>query len=64
MAENQKPLCPKDGCGCVGYAYVPIQYLDEVYSVCDALENGTLFPELDLNIKEYGCVCKSTGGIS
>lgn len=64
MAENnQKPSCPLDGCGCVGYAYVPIQYLDTVYSVCESLENGTLFPELKLTIDEYGKVCKKTGGI-
>lgn len=64
MAEsNQKPSCPLNGCGCVGYAYVPIQYLDTVYSACESLENGTLFPELKLTIDEYGKVCKKTGGI-
>ena len=64
MAENnQRPSCPLDGCGCVGYAYVPIQYLDTVYSACESLENGTVFPELKLTIDEYGKVCKKTGGI-
>jgi hypothetical protein len=64
MAENnQTPSCPLDGCGCVGYAYVPIQYLDTVYSACESLENGTVFPELKLTIDEYGKVCKKTGGI-
>lgn len=64
MAETQKPsCCPVEGCGCVGYAYVPIQYLDKTYSACDSLKNGTLFPELNLSIEEYGCVCKKTGGI-
>ncbi|MDY3928014.1 MAG: spore coat associated protein CotJA [Clostridia bacterium] len=54
--------CPITGCGCVGYAYVPIQLLNEVYSVDDALMNGTVFPELNLSIEEYGYVCKGTGG--
>lgn len=64
MAEIMKPSsCPLKNCGCVGYAYVPIQYLDTVYSACESLENGTLFPELKLTIEEYGKVCKKTGGI-
>lgn len=48
--------------GCVGYAFVPVQKLTNVYSVADALKRGTLFPELDLTISEYGKVCKSNGG--
>ena len=64
MAENNQPSsCPLKECGCVGYGYVPIQYLDDIYSACDSLENGTVFPELNLSIDEYGKVCKQTGGI-
>ena len=45
-------------CGCVGYGYVPVQQLNTVYSAEDALENGSVFPELVLTIEEYGKVCK------
>lgn len=48
--------------GCVGYAYVPPQALDNVFSPEQALEAATLFPELSLTIDEYGSVCKSEGG--
>lgn len=54
--------CPISGCGCVGYAYVPYQQLNSVYSPEEALSNGTVFPELHLTICEYGKVCKATGG--
>lgn len=50
-------------CGCVGYAYVPVQELNEVFEPCDALCRGTIFPELELTMCEYGKVCKGTGGI-
>lgn len=60
--NNNSMSCPMNGCGCVGYAYVPVQYLNEVYSACDGLQNGTIFPELNLNIDEYGKVCKQVGG--
>ena len=50
-------------CGCVAYAYVPIQCLKDTYKPAVALTRGTLFPELDLTISEYGKVCKATGGI-
>ncbi len=56
--SNNSMMC----CGCVGYAYVPVQILDEIYSVSKALTQGTIFPELDLSIDEYGKVCK--GGVS
>lgn len=36
-----------------GYAYVPPQKLDKVYSPNKALKAGTVFPELDLTIDEY-----------
>ncbi len=57
MAEN----C-KNNCGCVGYAYVPWQYLDKILCAEEALENGSVFPELILSINEYGKVCKQIGG--
>lgn len=61
MAEHDSM---KDNCmcGCVGYGYVPVQELDCTYDVDSALHRGTVFPELDLDICEYGCVCKSCGG--
>lgn len=62
MEDIKNSSCPVEGCGCVGYAYVPVQYIKDIYSVNDALKNGTLFPELDLSIKEYGYVCKAIGG--
>jgi hypothetical protein len=64
MAEIQNPsYCPVGGCGCVGYAYVPVQVFNDVYGVEESLCNGTIFPELHLTIKEYGVVCKATGGV-
>ena len=44
----------------VGYSYVPIQRLGEVYSCEEALKNGTLFPELNLPLGVYGK--KALGG--
>lgn len=41
-------------CGKVGYAYVPVQELDETYEPQKALKRGTIFPELDLPIEVYG----------
>jgi len=37
----------------VGYAYVPIQIMNEMYSFSKALEVGTLFPELNLPMEVY-----------
>ena len=37
----------------VGYAYVPPQRNFNTYTPEEALENGTLFPELDLDMCEY-----------
>ncbi len=62
MAENNNMHCPYPSCGCVGYAYVPEQKLNEIYCPETALMQGSLFPELDLNICEYGKVCKQWGG--
>lgn len=45
-------------CGCVGYGYVPLQELETVFCAEEALENGSMFPELVLTIEEYGKTCK------
>lgn len=56
--------CAYPTCGCVGYGYVPVQEMQETYDVSKALMQGTIFPELDLDITEYGKVCKQWGGVS
>lgn len=64
--NNNACTCPDTCdlyCGCVGYAYVPVQALNMVYDPSTALSQGTVFPELDLSIAEYGKVCKASGGI-
>lgn len=50
-------------CGCVGYAYVPVQKMCSLYDNDTALKKGTLFPSLDLSICEYGNTCREMGGI-
>ncbi|MGN1115888.1 MAG: spore coat associated protein CotJA [Candidatus Ornithomonoglobus sp.] len=50
-------------CGCIGYGYVPVQKLGELYDVDIALMRGSMFPELDLTIEEYGKICKMRGGV-
>lgn len=63
VAENiSNNMCSSSCCGCVGYAYVPVQEFINTNSPAKALANGTLFPELDLDINEYGKVCKQWGG--
>lgn len=57
------PSCAYPQCGCVGYGYVPVQTMEETYDSCTALQQGTIFPELDLDITEYGKVCKKWGGV-
>jgi len=57
MAENYDAYC-----GCVGYAYIPVQQLDKIFEADNALKCGSLFPELVLTIAEYGKVCKQKGG--
>lgn len=37
----------------VGYAYVPMQRLEKIYSPCQAMKAGTVFPELDITLDEY-----------
>ncbi len=61
--KNESVSCPMVGCGFVGYAYVPYQQLDAVYSPEEALEAGTFFPELNLTMAEYGKIGKQTGGV-
>lgn len=56
------PSCIYPACGCVGYGYVPVQELGETFCPMTALQNGTIFPELELTICEYGTVCKKWGG--
>lgn len=50
-------------CGCIGYGYVPVQELREVYDPEIAFMRGSMFPELDININEYGKICKMRGGV-
>jgi len=54
-----------DSClfGCIGYAYVPVQTLGKTYCPEDALKNASLFPELVLDMKEYGTLCTKLGGV-
>lgn len=49
-------------CGCVGYAFVPIQVFGKTYTPEEALKQASLFPELVLDINEYGKICKQRGG--
>lgn len=61
--ENDTTMeCQYPRCGCLGYGYVPVQDLSCTYELECAIENGTLFPELDLKINEYGTICKKWGG--
>ena len=53
MSESNKPSCPYPKCGCVGYGYVPVQEMEEVYDDCTGLMQGTIFPELDLNTVRF-----------
>lgn len=53
----------RPSCGCLGYAYVPVQELGRTYDAAAALNRGTVFPELDLSMCEYGKVCKQEGGV-
>ena len=67
MEQQKHPMqedydCPYPSCGCVGYGYVPVQEMHRTYDCDCAIKNGTVFPELDLDIGEYGKVCKKWGG--
>ncbi len=37
-----------------GYAFVPRQEFGETYSPEESLNNGTMFPELNIPLSEYG----------
>lgn len=37
----------------LGFAYVPIQQFGETYLPKDALDNGTLFPELNIPMQVF-----------
>lgn len=56
-------MCMCASCGCVGYGYVPVQEMKCTYELDQAIMSGTVFPELDLDICEYGCICKCKGGV-
>lgn len=60
--ENTSSVRCESGGFCVGYGFVPVQNMGDVYSSSEALAAGTVFPELALTIDEYGAVCKATGG--
>ena len=62
MENDTMMECSYPRCGCLGYGYVPVQELSCVYDYDCALMNGSIFPELDLDISEYGKVCKKWGG--
>ncbi len=38
----------------VGYAYVPMQVMGETYDPEKGLNQGTIFPELDIPMEKYG----------
>lgn len=44
---------PDTSCGRVGYAFVPFQKLGKVYTPERAMQQGTIFPELDICLGEY-----------
>jgi len=48
MNYSCEPECKR-----VGYAYVPVQRLGKVYPPATALQQGTVFPELDIGLDEY-----------
>jgi len=48
-SSEKRPALPKDAA--VTMAYVPLQESLESYSAENALENGTLFPELNKEFK-------------
>ncbi len=48
-----------DECTCLNklplaYSYTPMQELDSLYSYEDGLNNGTMFPELNMPLGVYG----------
>ena len=46
----------------LGYSYTPMQELGSLYSYSEGLQNGTMFPELNLPLGVYGNnFCKKEG---
>ncbi len=37
----------------VGYAFVPYQRMEKVYSPAKAIKAGTIFPELNIPMEDY-----------
>ncbi len=72
MRGYTMPQAAERGCGCTGrqetpvsredyvlaMAYVPWQYFTNVYEPDQALEVGTIFPELDKPFLAGGRVCR------
>lgn len=61
MGSNSMSSGPSDynNCTCLerlplAYSYTPMQELDCLYSYSEALNNGTVFPELNLPYGVYG----------
>ncbi len=53
MPEVSKEMAPAMQMR-IGYAYVPPQVFDNLYSPEEALQNGTLFRELNIPMEAYG----------
>lgn len=43
---------------CIGYAYIPVQNLNQTNTPENALEQASLFPELTMTINDYGNICR------
>ena len=52
---HNDPLCGMP----IGMGYVPWQQWDKIYDICDALNAGTMFPEL--NLPFCGCIPRNCG---
>lgn len=53
QCSNEMKCSCEPECKRVGYAYVPVQRLGKVYPPTTALQQGTVFPELDIGLDEY-----------
>lgn len=54
MANNENDLTASTPMPRVGYAYVPMQMMGETYDPEKGLNQGTIFPELDIPMEKYG----------
>lgn len=54
-AQSPAPKCHIPDAVLPVMAYVPVQVLGDVYSECQALHSGTLFPALDKPFSGKGC---------